>query len=66
MILTFADSGVLIAAARRGTPTAARSLAVLADPKRTFVSSVFVRLEVKPKAAYFRVTAMKVTTLYEA
>ena len=54
MILTFADAGVLIAAARRGTPIARRALQVLDDPVRTFASSVFVRLEVMPKATYYR------------
>jgi predicted nucleic acid-binding protein len=56
-VLTFVDSGMLIAAARRRTPVAGRALTVLDDPARTFASSVFVQLEVLPKATYFRQTA---------
>ena len=56
-MLTYIDSGVLIAAARRHTPVARRALTVLDDPDRTFASSIFVRLEVVPKATYFRQVA---------
>jgi predicted nucleic acid-binding protein len=49
---TFLDSGVLIAAARGTDDTALLALQILDDPDRKFVSSVFVRLEVLPKAIY--------------
>lgn len=54
MRLTYVDSGVLIAAVRGTVEAASRALSVLADPERVFVSSVFVRLEVLPKAVYNR------------
>jgi len=49
---TFLDAGVLIAAARGTGGMALRALEVLDDPNRTFVSSIFVKLEVLPKAVY--------------
>jgi hypothetical protein len=49
---TFLDSGVLIAAARGTDDTALLALQILDDPDRKFVSSVFVKLEVLPKAIY--------------
>ena len=49
---TFLDSGVLIAAARGTDNTALLALRILDDPDRKFVSSIFVRLEVLPKAIY--------------
>ncbi len=52
MKLTFIDSGVLIAAVRRTDEVARRAMEVLDDPDRAFASSVFVRLEVLPKALY--------------
>ena len=52
MKLTFVDASVLIAAAV-GTDAAARlAMQVLDDPDRTFASSVFVKLETVPKAAF--------------
>jgi len=57
MILTFVDAGVLIAAAR-GTGSGAQSaLQVLRDPNREFASSLFLKLEVLPKAIYNQRTA---------
>jgi hypothetical protein len=50
--LTFIDAGVLIAASRGGTEQAARALAVLGDPTRTFAASAFLRLEVLPQASF--------------
>jgi hypothetical protein len=51
---TFADSGVLIAAATtRDWLLQPAAIAVLDDPDREFVSSIFVELEVVPKARYF-------------
>jgi predicted nucleic acid-binding protein len=52
MIRTFIDSGVLIAAIRGEGAIAERALAILADPNREFAASIFVKLEVLPKAIY--------------
>jgi hypothetical protein len=49
---TFLDAGVLIAAARGKDIEAARAMQVLDDPNREFVSSLFLKLEVLPKAIY--------------
>lgn len=49
---TFLDSGVLIAAARGTDDTALLALQILDNPDRKFVSSIFVKLEVLPKAIY--------------
>jgi len=49
---TFLDAGVLIAAARGTDETAFQALQILDDPNRAFVSSIFVKLEVLPKAIY--------------
>ena len=49
MIRTYIDSVVLIAAFRIGDPGA---LAVLDDPDRAFISSLFVQFEVMPKCLY--------------
>jgi hypothetical protein len=54
LIRTYIDAGVLIAAARGVGRTQQRALAVLADESRELVSSDYVRLEVVPKATYFR------------
>jgi predicted nucleic acid-binding protein len=54
MILTFIDSGVLVAAARGADPQSERALEVLEDEERLFVSSPFVRLEVLPKAVCYQ------------
>ena len=52
MIITFVDAGVLIAAARGRTDVSAQAMSILDDPDRSFASSVFVRLEVLPKALF--------------
>jgi predicted nucleic acid-binding protein len=54
LIRTYIDSGVLIAAARGRGDLSERALAVLADESRELVSSDYTRLEVVPKAAYFK------------
>lgn len=54
MIVTYLDAGVLIAAMRQDRPLAERAAVLLSDTERTFVSSVYLRLEVFPKAAYHR------------
>ena len=54
MIRTYIDAGVLISAARGIAPIAIKALEILDDPNREFVSSVFLKLEVMPKAIYYR------------
>jgi predicted nucleic acid-binding protein len=54
--LTFIDAGVLIAAARGNLRSSETALAILDDPERSFASSVFLRLEVLPKAVFHRNT----------
>jgi predicted nucleic acid-binding protein len=49
---TFVDAGVLLAAARAIGAEAEVALQVLDDPDREFVSSLFLRLEVLPRAVY--------------
>jgi predicted nucleic acid-binding protein len=50
---TFVDSGLLIAVAQGEDDVYEEALAVLDDPEREFVSSVYVRLEVLPIATRF-------------
>lgn len=52
MTCTFIDSGVLIAAARGEGAIAERALVILEAPHRKFASSIFLKLEVLPKAIY--------------
>lgn len=52
MIRTFIDAGVLIYAARGQNEIAEIALQVLEDDRREFASSIFVKLEVLPKAIY--------------
>lgn len=54
MTKTYIDSGVLIAVVRGDQLIARRALTVLEDPARMFVASVFLRLELLPKAVYHR------------
>lgn len=54
MIRTFLDAGILIAAVRGQEREAARALAILEDPERIFLTSAFLRMEVLPKAIYYR------------
>lgn len=56
MNLTFIDSGVLIYAARGEGEIAALALEILTDSNREFASSIFVKLEVLPKAIYHQQT----------
>ncbi|HMV50884.1 MAG TPA: nuclease [Blastocatellia bacterium] len=51
---TFIDPGVLTTAWRGQGTEQRRALAVLNDPRRQFVSSPFVQLEVLPSACYSR------------
>jgi len=52
--LTYVDSGVLIFAAKGTREAAALALPFLQDANREFITSEYVRLEVLPKATYFR------------
>lgn len=52
MIRTFIDSGVLIVAARGEEPISEMAMQILEDPNREFASSIFLKLEVLPKAIY--------------
>ena len=50
--LTYIDSGVLISAVCGESDIAEKAMAYLDDPTRDFASSIFVKLEVLPKAIY--------------
>ena len=52
MIRTFIDAGVLIYAARSQGELAERAFQILEDKNREFASSIFLKLEVLPKAIY--------------
>jgi predicted nucleic acid-binding protein len=54
MVLSFIDSGVLIAAARGNSLRSQKALDILADSDRIFGSSIFVRLEVLPKPVCYK------------
>ena len=56
MVLAFIDSGVLITAARGNSPRSQPALDLLADRDRTFASSIFIKLEVLPKAVCYQQT----------
>jgi predicted nucleic acid-binding protein len=64
LIHTFLDAGVLIAGIRGDPATVERVLQILNDPERAFAASDFVRLEILPKALYFRQQAE--AAFYEA
>ena len=51
-VRTFLDSGVLIAAYQGSRSIEMPAIRILDDPKRVFLTSPFVRLEVTPKALY--------------
>jgi len=51
MVLSFIDSGILIAAARGNSPRAQLALDILSASDRIFGSSIFIKLEVLPKSA---------------
>ncbi|MEA5619657.1 nucleic acid-binding protein [Cronbergia sp. UHCC 0137] len=52
MIRTFIDAGVLICAARSQGESAEKALQILENENREFASSIFLKLEVLPKAIY--------------
>ena len=54
MVLSFIDSGILIAAARGNSLRAQLSLDILADSDRDFCSSIFIKLEVLPKSVCYK------------
>lgn len=64
IILTYVDAGVLIAAARGTEALSRNALDVLDDPNREFVSSIYLKLEVLPKAVYHK--HLPEIELYEA
>lgn len=51
-IKTYIDSGVLIAAFRGVTTVALKAAEILDDSQREYATSLFVKLEVLPKAIY--------------
>ena len=63
MTRTFLDAGILIAVVRGQAKEAARALAILEDPERSFLTSDFLRMEVLPKAIYYQRSAE--VALYE-
>jgi hypothetical protein len=54
VIRTYLDAGVLTGAVRRQQRGARFAYDVLEEPEREFVASVFLRLDVLPKAVYQR------------
>jgi predicted nucleic acid-binding protein len=52
-VLTYIDSGVLIAAARGEPAIAEVALSFLYDPLREYVTSDFVRIELLPKSIFY-------------
>ena len=54
MTRTFLDAGVLIAAVRGQEEEAARALAMLEAPERSFIASDFLKMEVLPKAIHYQ------------
>ncbi|NJM89624.1 MAG: type II toxin-antitoxin system VapC family toxin [Hydrococcus sp. RU_2_2] len=56
MTITFIDSGVLVTAVRGEEELAQKAFAILEDSEREFASSLFIKLEVLPKAIYNRQT----------
>lgn len=56
--VTYIDAGVLIAVARGENgvedSVAERAIQILEDPSRKFVSSTFLKLEVLPKAVFYK------------
>lgn len=52
-VLTYLDSGVLIAAACGEVAIAEKAMAYIDDPNREFASSILVKLEVLPKSIYY-------------
>ncbi|MBC6478736.1 MAG: hypothetical protein EBE86_030320 [Hormoscilla sp. GUM202] len=51
---TYIDSGVLIEAVRGTNAVALKARRIITDTNREFASSIFVKLEVIPKATYYK------------
>lgn len=51
---TYVDAGVLILAARGSGALAGKAISILNDTDRSFVASIFLQLEVIPKAMYHK------------
>ncbi len=51
---TYIDSGVLIEAVRGTNAVAMKARGIITDTNREFASSIFVKLEVLPKATYYK------------
>ncbi|NJM69767.1 MAG: hypothetical protein HC862_05815 [Scytonema sp. RU_4_4] len=56
MKITYVDSGVLLSATDGIGRIAEKALEILGDSQREFASSEFVKLEVSPKAVYYKQT----------
>lgn len=56
MTITFIDSRVLVAASRGVEDLSDKAISILAFADREFASSAFIKLEVLPKAVYYRQT----------
>ena len=56
MTITFIDSGVLVTASRGVEDLANQAITILASADREFASSIFIKLEVLPKAIYYKQT----------
>ncbi|MGL6341533.1 MAG: type II toxin-antitoxin system VapC family toxin [Waterburya sp.] len=56
MTITFIDSGVLVTASRGVEDLFDKAILILASADRKFASSAFIKLEVLPKAVYYRQT----------
>lgn len=54
---TYIDSGVLIEAAQGTSEISSLAQNILIDPNREFASSIFVKLEIIPKATYYKQVA---------
>jgi len=52
--ITFVDSGVLIAAFRGNERDSIAAFRILGDLEREFASSIFVKMEVSPKAVFHK------------
>lgn len=56
MTITFIDSGVLVTASRGVEDLSEKAISILASDDQEFASSEFIKLEVLPKAVYYRQT----------
>ena len=54
MVRSFLDAGVLITAARSRDREGERALQIIESPDRVFLTSLFIRLEIVPKAVFYK------------